>query len=133
LLEDPEGGTLRLVLPADWPGPTGRVRLSRALRPGGGAWRHEARVTSWHDDLGGMGAGYAKALGGVLVSAMGSPGDRVSQAVSALLAQHHVEHRPLRVLDRPGDWTLLVTSAEHGDKLPVGFRGCHSALDSLGE
>src|SRR5206468_2000363 len=30
-----------------------------------------------------------------------------------------------------GDWTLLVTSAEFGDKLPIGFRGCHAALATL--
>ena len=27
------------------------------------------------------------------------------------------------------DWTLLITSGEHGDKLPIGFRGCHQAVD----
>ena len=26
------------------------------------------------------------------------------------------------------DWTLLVTSGEYGDKLPIGFRGCHMRL-----
>ncbi len=32
------------------------------------------------------------------------------------------------MFDRPADWTLLITSGEFGDKLPIGFRGCHAAL-----
>ena len=28
---------------------------------------------------------------------------------------------------------MLITSGEHGDKLPVGFRGCHASLGSLGD
>jgi sugar/nucleoside kinase (ribokinase family) len=33
------------------------------------------------------------------------------------------------VFDRSADWTLLITSGPHGDKLPIGFRGCHAAVD----
>ena len=38
-------------------------------------------------------------------------------------------HRPIRVADHPADWTLLITSGEFGDKLPIGFRGCHAAVE----
>jgi ribokinase len=86
---------------------------------------------AWHDDLGGMGAGFAAALGGQLISALGAENDPTSRAVADLLRQAGVRHRPIRVADRPADWTLLVTSAEYGDKLPVGFRGCHEAVGSL--
>ena len=48
--------------------------------------------------------------------------------ISALLAAKGIDHRPIRVPDLPADWTLLLTSGAHGDKLPIGFRGCHSAL-----
>ncbi len=88
---------------------------------------------SWHDDLGGMGAGYAAALGGELHSALGPEDDPASRAVADLLARSGIAHRPIRVPDRPADWTLLITSAEHGDKLPIGFRGCHAALGSLAD
>ncbi|HEX8199862.1 MAG TPA: sugar kinase, partial [Isosphaeraceae bacterium] len=131
-LEDPAGGAIVADLPEGWPGPTGRVRLDRTLAEGRGAWRRPVRGTAWQDDLGGMGAGYARALGGVLVSALGSEEDATSRAVAALLARAGVVHRPIRVPGRPADWTLLVTSGAHGDKLPVGFRGCHAALTSLG-
>ena len=42
------------------------------------------------------------------------------------LAGLGIEHQPIRVLDRQADWTLLITSGEFGDKLPIGFRGCHA-------
>ncbi len=37
-------------------------------------------------------------------------------------------HQPIRVPGRSADWTLLISSGEFGDKLPIGFRGCHAAL-----
>jgi ribokinase len=48
-----------------------------------------------------------------------------------LLAKVGVTHRPIRVEGTTADWTLLITSGEHGDKLPIGFRGCHAKLESL--
>jgi ribokinase len=87
---------------------------------------------SGHDDLGGMGAGFAAALGGELVSVLGLETDPVSLAVSSRLADAGIVHRPIRVNHRPTDWTLLVTSGKFGDKLAVGFRGCHDGLARLG-
>lgn len=130
-LEDPDHARLSIELPADYPGPFGTVALSRPLR--GLATRRERRVQgrSWHDDLGGMGAGFAAAFRGVLFSALGSEEDPMSQEIAGLLTAVGVTHRPIRVTDRPADWTLLITSGPHGDKLPIGFRGCHAAIQSL--
>ena len=80
-LIDPAGYMIEVELPADWPGPTGSVRLARPVRPGL-TGRRTVRGLSWHDDLGGMGAGYAAALGGRLHSALGSESDPTSRAIS---------------------------------------------------
>jgi ribokinase len=53
----------------------------------------------------------------------------MSQAVSLRLARKGVRHHPIRVTGHGADWTLLVTSGTFGDKLPVGFRGCHAGID----
>lgn len=128
-LVDPEGFTIAIAVPADWPGPRGVVRLSRSPRTGAQG-RRNLIALSWRDDLGGMGAGFAAALGGRLTSALGPETDPVSQTVAGLLERHRVVHQPLRVLDHAADWTLLITSGPFGDKFPVGFRGCHAALDA---
>ena len=112
--------------------PIGPARPARSAWPArsgqGVTGRRLVRGLAWHDDLGGMGAGYAAALGGQLCSALGSESDPTSQAISQRLAEYGIAHDPIRVLDRSADWTLLITSGEFGDKLPIGFRGCHAAL-----
>jgi len=128
-LIDPPGYTILIELPFDWPGPTGEIRLSRPVCPSGRGHRH-VDGRAWHDDLGGMGAGFAAALNGVLWSALGPLTDSMSQAIAGRLAQHGITHRPLYVVDQPADWTLLITSGPFGDKLPIGFRGCHERLDA---
>jgi ribokinase len=124
---DPAGYTLEIELPSDWPGPTGEVRLARPLRAGA-TGRRMVRGLAWHDDLGGMGAGYAAALAGTLTSALGGDSDAMSRAISLALGQHGVRHNPIRVTGHAADWTLLLTSGACGDKLPIGFRGCHARL-----
>jgi sugar/nucleoside kinase (ribokinase family) len=128
-LIDPSGSTVLIDLPSDWPGPTGEIRLSRSVCPSGGGHRR-VNGRSWHDDLGGMGAGFAAALEGALWSALGPHPDAMSQAIAQRVARHGIPHRPIRVADQPADWTLLVTSGPFGDKLPIGFRGCHERLDA---
>jgi ribokinase len=127
-LVDPIGTVLAFELPGDWPGPRGVVDLDRPLAATPRGVR-ELRAVSGSDDLGGMGAGFAAALGGTLVGALGPEDDPTSRAIEECLRRHGVSHRCLRVADQPADWTLLATSGEHGDKLAVGFRGCHAALD----
>ena len=51
-------------------------------------------------------------------------------SVSGLLELDGVRNRPVRVA-AGADWTLLLTSGPFGDKLPVGFRGCHASVGSL--
>jgi ribokinase len=124
----PDGFALEITLPPDWPGPRGVVLLCGPVREGlKGRW--SVRADAWSEDLGGMGAGFAAALGGSLYSALGTVNDATSQAVSRLLARYRLAHEALRLADRTADWTLLVTSGAFGDKLPIGFRGCHAALD----
>ena len=125
-LIDPSGYTLVISVPDDWPGPTGEIHLSRSLRSGTHA-RRAIQGLEWRDDLGGMGAGYAAALRGTLFSALGTESDPTSQAIADRLAGMGVMHNPIRVSAHPADWTLIITSGEFGDKLPIGFRGCHAA------
>lgn len=131
-LVDPRGRSISIALPDDWPGPNGRVSLSHGLiddeSDGANRWRREVRAVAWQDDLGGMGAGFAAALGGELVSALGPDDDPIGAAVARLLARHGIAHRPVRSSGRTADWTLLVTSGAYGDKLPIGFRGCHASM-----
>jgi sugar/nucleoside kinase (ribokinase family) len=129
---DPSGVELTVAPPPDWPGPFGVVTFEQALEAARAAWPLSVQGVSWQDDLGGMGAGFAAALGGVLISALGPEDDPVSVAVAALLKAAGIAHRPIRVPHQPADWTLLLTSGPFGDKLPVGFRGCHAAVPSVG-
>src|SRR4051812_42376100 len=57
-LRDPGGFEVEIALPADWPGPSGTVELSRQLGENRRTGAIQAIGLSWHDDLGGMGAGF---------------------------------------------------------------------------
>jgi hypothetical protein len=124
---DPSGYEIELDCQPDWPGPVGQIDLSRRLRVGA-TGRRSVRATAWRDDLGGMGAGFASALGGTLLSALGPESDPVSREVAARLESAKIAHRAIRIDDQVADWTLLLSSGRHGDKLAVGFRGCHAAI-----
>jgi sugar/nucleoside kinase (ribokinase family) len=125
---DPTGYTLAIAVPDDWPGPYGEVRLSSIIRAGAEG-RRSLRGLKWHDDLGGMGAGFAAALNGTLVCALGPPDDVTSVAISKRLDEHAIPNNAIRIAEHPADWTLLISSGEFGDKLPIGFRGCHAAIE----
>ncbi len=129
-LVDPDGRRIVIELPRDWPGPTGVVELSLPIGRGTSTVRR-LRAVSWLDDLGGMGSGFAAALGGELVSALGPVDDPTSGKISRLLEQHRIIHHPVRVAGAAADWTLLLSSGEFGDKLAVGFRGCHARVASV--
>ena len=127
-LLDPAGGRLEIETPDGWPEPFEAILLDRLLAPSASPWSRRVQGSSWRDDLGGMGAGYAKALGGVLDSALGPASDPFSVRIAAMLQEQGIEHRPTVVPQAVADWTLLVSSGPHGDKLPIGFRGCHTML-----
>jgi sugar/nucleoside kinase (ribokinase family) len=129
VLADSSGFSIDITAPDNWPGPFGKVAVNGRLGVGA-IGRHSVRGLSWHDDLGGMGAGYAAALRGTLWSALGANDDATSGAIIDLLAQYGIDHRPIRLANHAADWTLLVTSAEHADKLAIGFRGCHAAVET---
>ena len=82
----------------------------------------EVRGVAWHDDLGGMGAGFARAFGGTLHLLLGDESAPIPRRVLDLLDASGIDHRATRVAGRIGEWTLLLTSGEHCDKLPIGFR-----------
>ncbi len=132
VLADPGGGRLRIELPEGWPGPNGTARLDRELVTGGGDWSRTLRGVFWKDDLGGMGSGFAKALGGTLVCPLGDEGGLLSSTVLDRLRAEGIAVRPILVPGGQADWTLLVTSGEHGDKLPLGSRGLLASLETLG-
>jgi sugar/nucleoside kinase (ribokinase family) len=68
---------------------------------------------------GGMGAGYAKALGGVLRAPFGD--DAVGRAVLTELAGYGVDVVPALLPECPSD-TSLVLLSDRGDKLAIGVR-----------
>ena len=128
-LVDPADSTLEVDPPAGWPGSVGAVVLARRFADRGavGSFRRAVRGVGWSEDLGGMGAGFAASLGGTLISALGPPDDPTSRAIAGLLGRAGIRHEPIRVGGHAADWTLLISSGPHGDKLAIGFRGCHAA------
>lgn len=126
-LIDPTGAAIAVKTPDDWPGPFGIVELDQAVFDSASG-TPLVETLGWLDDLGGMGAGFASALGGTLVSALGSEADPTSRLIVSMLEKQGIAREGPRVDDQPADWTLLITSGEHGDKLAVGFRGCHASL-----
>jgi sugar/nucleoside kinase (ribokinase family) len=116
-------GKIEIELPPDCPGPAAVFRADERMeRKEEKLPVRRVRAEAWHDDLGGMGAGFAKAFGGELIWIAGAVHDVTSQAVNAMLDRAGINHRPIHVPDRFGEWTLLITSGEHGDKLAVGVR-----------
>src|SRR5581483_5289627 len=98
-------------------------RITGRLGPG----ERRVRAVAACDDLGGRGTVNTKALSGILVSALGPEDDPTSRLIADHLAREGIAHRPIRTAHE-ADWTLLVSSGPFGDKLAVGFRGCHSAM-----
>jgi ribokinase len=128
VIADSAGYLLQIDPPTDWPGPRGEIRLDRPIHEGLSG-RRVVRGLSWRDQLGGMGAGYAAAFGGRLTSALGAESDPTSREIARQLAELGVACDPIRKREHPADWTLLISSGAYGDKLPIGFRGCHAALE----
>ena len=119
-----------IELPDDWPGPTGEVRLSRPL-PGGPPGRRAVRglpgTTTW--------AGWGPATpprwgrAGQRARAGGRPDQPRRGAIGWRVPGSRTGRSACRTSRPTG--RLLVTSGEFGDKLPIGFRGCHAALEPV--
>jgi ribokinase len=127
----PSGRELTVEPPRGWPGPTGKVALGRPVAGLDESWPMDATGLDWHDDLGGMGAGFAAALDGELLTVIGPEDDAMSTAIEERLRLAEIRYRVRRVDSRQADWTLLLSSGPFGDKLPIGFRGCLASLASL--
>ena len=129
---DPAGDVDRRRAPRRLAGPDRRGHALAA--PPGSSDRgvlaaESVRGVSWHDDLGGMGAGFAAA-----------PRGRAGRRPRARGRPDQPGRRrtPGAGRDRPpadpGRRTIPPTgrcsspAAGIGDKLPIGFRGCHAAL-----
>ena len=128
-LVDPENSQVEIHPPEGWPGPRGTLAISRRFVDQGvmGSFRREVQGVGWSEDLGGMGAGFAAGLGSTLISALGPPDDPTSGVIETLLDRAGIRQEPVRIADQNADWTLLISSGPHGDKLAIGFRGCHAA------
>lgn len=79
----------------------------------------EYSVTRFTTQLGGMGAGYAKALNGTLRMPLGK--DAVGRRVLAELAQYEIKAVPSYLPDCSSDSSLVILSVR-GEKLAVGVR-----------
>ncbi len=97
-LLDERGFHLEIEPPPGWQGPTGRIKI-RGLSGSTAHERRAVRGLSWSDDLGGMGAGFALALNGTLISALGPQEDPISRKIVALLEQNGISHHAVRVPD----------------------------------
>ncbi len=85
------------------------------------------------EDLGGMGAGFAKILNAMLISCLPSENCPVRGKVIQLLLENQIQLQPVYLEKTKTDWTLLISSGAFGDKMPIGLRGCHEIvrLDQL--
>lgn len=109
--------------------PTGRLTTAHDVLPAG--LNRTMAVIETFEDLGGMGAGYAAAFGGRLVSAIACLEDPLSARVRHALEQEKIDHRFITIAAMSqADTTFIVTSGGNGDKLPVGLRGCNAALNA---
>lgn len=120
---DPAGNVLEVIPPGDWPGPFGEVEVAVPLGP------RTVRGVSWSDDLGGMGAGFASALGGKLICPLGEKDEPAARNVENLLSRYGITAETVPIANRPADWTLLLTSGAEGDKLAIGVRETLAAVE----
>ena len=129
----PTGDRLVFVLPPDQAEFAATCELCEPVlartRPGR-VVTGEYGVSSAVRQLGGMGAGYAKALGGLLRMPVGD--DAVGCEVLQLLAQHEIDAVPAVLPDCPSDTSLLLQSPQ-GDKLAIGVRRAMTRWQAIPE
>ncbi len=110
--------------------PSGFIEIEGSLSDRGSLdLRQHLTALSITEDLGGMGAGFAKALDGDLHAILGDQAERSTQKVQELIKQADLRATISYVHGKPSDSTLLISSGPHGDKLAIGFRGCLDKVD----
>lgn len=152
-INSPDGDQIEITLPSIHPGePDLEIRLAEAIVQSTvliryletfAATENRGLLAEWpviqpliltgnwksigiRDDLGGMGAGYAAALGGELLYACGAEPDGSPDAIGRRVRDDLLKHGA-RVTIAPvrgcaSDETLLLSTRHYGDKLPIGFR-----------
>lgn len=107
--------------------PTGLLKTLHNVLPAG--FSNMVKAVETVEDLGGMGAGFAAALGGRLVSALPAGSDTISAHIRQQLEHFGIDHSPAIGSGQPqADSTFIISSGPFGDKLPIGLRGCHAGL-----
>jgi sugar/nucleoside kinase (ribokinase family) len=130
LIESPGGDSIRIADPAAQSGTRIVLAEDRILDTAGKAapLRSEVALRGRRVLLGGMGAGYALALGGRLVLPLGEAGPE-GQEVRRLLGAHGIAFRAVPVAGQSTDTTVLIWSSA-GDKLPIGRRTASRAVSA---
>lgn len=122
LIESPGGDSIRITDPSAGSGT--RIVLAEdriaAAAENVPPFCNSVALTGRGVLLGGMGAGYALALGARLVLPLGED-DAEGREILRLLDAHGVAHSPVPVAGQTTDTTLLIWSSA-GDKLPIGRR-----------
>jgi len=126
-IESPNGSCLMVWGLRDQGMPKGRLRTLHDVLPA--QFSKTVQAVETVEDLGGMGAGFAAALGGRLVSALAGESDVFSARIRRLAKRCGIGHAPVIVAGHPqADSTFILSSGPFGDKLPIGLRGCHAGL-----
>jgi hypothetical protein len=134
LVESPGGDRIRI----ESPGASEGIRLRKvepriAVREYAGRIDSHALLMGTRRLAGGMGAGYALALGGRLIVPVGEGSDPGTRLLLGLLDGARVEHAAVNVPGAQAESTTLLQSSA-GDKLPIGRRSASrivSARDLL--
>jgi sugar/nucleoside kinase (ribokinase family) len=128
LIESPGGDSIRVTDPSAKGGLRIELAEDRIVDAAGDAppLRSTVSLRGRRTLLGGMGAGYALALGGRLVLPVGED-DAEGREMLRLLDAHGITHRAVPVAGQATDTTLLVWSST-GDKLPIGRRTASRAV-----
>jgi sugar/nucleoside kinase (ribokinase family) len=131
LIESPGGDRIRITDPSAQSGSRIILAEERIVDAAGPAppLRSEVALSGQRAMLGGMGAGYALALGGRLVLPLGGELGREGREICRLLDAHGIAYRAVQVPGQPTDTTVLIWSSA-GDKLPIGRRTASAAVRS---
>jgi len=129
LIESPGGDCIRITDPDTRRGTRIVLAEERILDDESApALRTTVRLRGRRALLGGMGAGYALALGARLVLPLGETGSE-GREICRLLDVHGIAYRAVPVSGQFADTTTLVWSSA-GDKLPIGRRTASTVVQA---